>query len=255
MINNLIDESIFVNINEKKVAYITINHPYSSLGEKRVNYFFSALMAFKRDGYLKHFPYGTLPFDVSDFISTHHIFIEKRHNDFKIIMSYKTISNKVCDIHRVLLPITEIFLKNDLAEHRLALDNFTKKDEISYGFGWTISPEISCINTRKLLKELFLSTLFNYYRYKGIQKSTCLGVLTSRTDQFFLNFGYQPLFNETTKEYLKSFSVKEFNDIEAKLLVCDNFSLQARQLGKKYYDLFKKGYDFLEHDVSRKKVA
>jgi hypothetical protein len=245
---------------------VVVDTPYDTLDLPITQQLFSQCAAFKIKSYQTVYPYGVLPVDAYEFISTHHFLCRERGGSYEILMCFKTITLKKCRVHLLRFPAVGLLRSSDAHTHAAVLEELLLKhdrspEKVSYGGSWTIRPEARENPAISILfKELFIAMLVQHERTSGTSERYCYGVLKVKTDSFFANYGYVPLSDGGS--LLPPFNSSALMDDPGVILRCSQFSAEAEQLAEKYQSLWERRLhidaDFVARELAqelKRKVA
>lgn len=228
-----------------RLRIVVLNAPYDTLKEPAARRALGDTLALKLEGYRRVYPYGVLPVDSYDLISTHHLVCEEDRDGFHPIMAYRSVTLERCRIHGLAFPGLAVLRSSGAEKHERVLSGLLEKlacdpSLISYGSSWTISPRIpSGSEMRKILKDLMTAMLVTYEEETGTRERFSCGVPTVKSDRYFEGVGYTRVLDSgETGAPLPPFAQASLVGEEAVLLRCSKFSDAARSLAGRYRELW-----------------
>jgi hypothetical protein len=222
------------------IRIVSLECPYDNWDNAQLTELFNKMVALKLNGYRKEYPYGVLPVDTSDFLSTHYLICNAKGETLTPLMGFKTVSLTRCHLHNVAFPLVSILKTSGATKHE---ELVTKQLEwcqrgggdASYAGSWTIDPE-----TRKnrplvaLLRELTITMLVEHYRQHPAARKYICGSVRFKTDKFLQSLGYSPL--EREGEPLSTFEQASLMGDTALALHCSSYTDAANETAYKYRD-------------------
>lgn len=216
-----------------------IETPYDALtlGSEVQTLFMQALLL-KLNSYKNVYPYGVMPTDTYDFISTHHIVGLRRGEGFRPLMVYRMVTAEKCEAHRVPFPGLLALRGPGGEAHSRVLEERLRAwrergERVSFGSAWAIVPELRADRElREFLKDLMTAMLVHHETESGAKHLLAAGMVGVHTDAYFRDIGYAPLADRGAP--LPPFRHASLMGAEAILMHAEGFNAKARSLAEKH---------------------
>lgn len=226
-----------------KFKIVIIESAYDHWDSKLTQKYFSDAVSLKLRGYKAEYPYGILPVDTTDFISTHHLLCKETDLGLYPLMAYKSITYQKATIHNLPFPILNLAKSIGINKHEEAINNIVLRCEsdglkLSYDSSWTIDPETR--KDRELTQTLrnIMTALHSLYHHNAkTDEIISLGSLRFKMERLFLYWGYNPIALESKP--LDQFIVPSyFNEPVMMFHQTSGFSKQALEDARVYMNLW-----------------
>lgn len=222
---------------------VVLECPYDTWNVPPTQEIFGKMVSMKIGGYQQRHPYGVLPVDTTDFISTHILICEGPGNDLKVLTGYKMISLERCRIHNVQFPMAAIFDAAKAPIHKAAAlaiieDCEANKIPLLYTGSWTFHSSI--IGNREFVRELHpVFEAMYYFAFKdcGFKQIMCGCVPSMRTNTLFEKWGHYRV--QKDGEQLPPVSVPHLQGDQVVLMHLREFSDSVIQNAEKWRSLWQ----------------
>ena len=233
-----------MNSPTENLKLVVLDSPYDAWEDPRTQYFFNKIVGLKLEGYKTKYAYGVLPLDTTDFVCIHHIFCKDTKSGLEPIMGYRSMPLSRCKLFRMTYPAMVLCQTSQAHDHEQAVkkilsDAESRKTEISHDSSWTIKPEFR--KDRVLvadLKGMFEGTNCLYHRDYQIPEITGSGSVRLKTDEYFLNWGYQRLRDEKNQE-LGIFNQATLLDEQIQLFHLKDFSARVLAEAERWISIWE----------------
>lgn len=242
----------------KNLRIVILNAPYDTLKNPEAQSLLGATLALKLDGYRRSYPYGVLPVDSYDFISTHHLVCEEKNGSLIPLMGYRSVTLEAAKVFKMPFPGLAVVRSSGAKRHeavllRLIEEADNAKRPITYGSSWTISPQVTSGSAfRQHMKHLMTTMLVGYELGAGIEERFCCGVPAMKSDRFFQEVGYTRI--EEDGDPLPPFSQASLLGEEAVLLRCRTFSDKALEIADAHHEFWANRIVIDEGTAAREEI-
>ena len=90
--------------NFASLKIVTIEPLYDNWNNFLARDLFGQIVDVKLKGFGAHYPYGVMPIDTSDFISTHHLICQERDGELEVLSAFKTVDLNKAITHNLTFP-------------------------------------------------------------------------------------------------------------------------------------------------------
>lgn len=193
-----------------KYQMIRIPSIYDSIQDTLTQNLFSKIVEFKINGYLKEYPYGTLPLDSADFFASH-LLIKNTEND-KIIIGMKSVTYNKCEIHKTKFPMFGMLESiDDTSKHLSVLKDIITShqinqstDKLAYNGSYTVCPETRANKEEmKTVWEMSQAMMVNHYLEEKTKQVIAICSKQFKIDKVKKNLGWDYFYfdNSALDEY------------------------------------------------------
>lgn len=184
-------------MNELRV--VTIQSPYDSWNDPKVQKLFCQLLSIRLAGYQSEYGAGVFPLDSADFIGTHHTICREEDGFWKPLMGFRSTTHEMSRRHGLGFGGLNLAKCSGTPTHVQAMQGIvdhcqSRSIPIAYIASWTMDPAVRQADPvlRKTLRELFMATAVHAYADTG---ERVIGGCTMRfkMDQWFTRWGFEPV--------------------------------------------------------------
>lgn len=222
----------------KNIRLVILESPYDSWSEPLVANMLRDVIGIKLRGYGKQYPYGVLPVDGADLISTHLVACSiNSEGSLEPLMAFRATSLKKCRQHYINFPGMGLLQQAEAKEHISLLDSIIydldkKKGDLFYCGSLSIDPLQKTGKEQSLFLREILTLMFVELQ-KQNQPSELLagGTVRFKMDNWLDAIGHKPLHNEPI-------SVKHLAGETVRVMHLKEFSFEALRIAKKWRHLW-----------------
>ena len=226
----------------EKLKIVVLESPYDCWNNPFVGNFLKDLLGVKLRGYGKEYPYGVLPFDGADLISTHLAVCRvDQENQLVPLMAFRWTSYNKCKLHYMNFPGMSLLQQANASAHiadleKIIADIEHKTSDICYTSCFTIEPSERTDKNRSLmLRELITLLLFNYQKEMNYSEILAGGTIRFKIDKWLSTIGHMPLNNNPNLGPIK---VKHLAGESVQVMHLKKFSFEAIKIAKKWQHLW-----------------
>ncbi|MCB9091602.1 MAG: hypothetical protein H6621_08790 [Halobacteriovoraceae bacterium] len=222
----------------KSLRIVVLNNACNYFEDKDVRNTFGKFLATKRSGYNKEYMDSALPFDTTDFFSTHLAICQDTKDGLNPICVYKSVPLSLCRKHNVeFCPLT-LIEKGGSSECHASIQTIVKnclkkKTELSYDCSWTVVPEFRKSEHSIMLRELAMALGYWHHHDYNIPEWMTCGILRMKTDKFFFKMGHHAISSKPI------FKHPCLNGEEAVMVHLEKFSRWATDISMGYQNLWE----------------
>jgi hypothetical protein len=227
------------------IRIVVIESPYDSLpGNVSAQALLMRALMMKLGSYRDVYPYGVMPLDTYDYLSTHHLVGLDREGEFQPLMAYRTILSEKCDLHRLPFPALLALRDPTSALHARVLGELLRQwkergERVSFGSSWGIDPALRADRElRDFLKELMTATLVHHETSLGTAHLLGAGMTGVHTDRYFREIGYEVVEHDGFP--LPPFRHASLLGAEALLLHAGSFNARALEIAARYREYWER---------------
>lgn len=222
----------------KNIRLVILESPYDSWTEPLVATTLMDFIGVKLRGYGSQYPYGVLPVDGADLISTHMSVCETQADgSFKPIMAIRWTSMKKCRLHYIGFPGMGLLQQANATEHVTALEkiisDLDKKDgDLFYSGALSIDPSQKKDKAHSIfIRELLTLMYVEYYKQHGNCELMAGGTVRFKIDNWLNSIGHTPL-------HIDPINVKHLAGEVVRVMHLKEFSFEALRIAKKWNHLW-----------------
>ncbi len=222
----------------KNVKIVVLESPYDSWHDSSVGNLLRDLMGVKLRGYGRQYPYGVLPVDGADLISTHLAVCRVEDDGYlRPVMAIRWTSLKKCRLHFMSFPGMSLLQQAAVPEHVSALEriiaDLDKRDtDLFYSGALSIDPLCKTDKEQSLfLRELLTLMYVQYQKQSGFSELMAGGTVRFKIDSWLADIGHEPLHDEPIK-------VKHLAGETVRVMHLREFSFEALKIAKKWKHLW-----------------
>lgn len=223
---------------EKNLRIVVLESPYDSWNEVLVGNLLKDLIGLKLRGYGCAYPYGVLPVDGADLISTH-LAVCRVENDgyLKPLMAMRWTSLKKCRLHNYNFPGLSLLQQAKAPEHIHALEKIItqldiKNADLFYAGSLSIDPlEKTGKEQSIFFRELLTLIYVEYQKQNESSQLLAGGTIRFKMDIWLAAIGHEPL-------HLQPIQVRHLANESVRVMYLTKFSFDALRMAKKWKHLW-----------------
>ena len=215
---------------------------YDIWGDREAENLFRDVIGLKLRGYGKEYPYGVLPVDGNDLISTHMLVCELENGALKPMMGIRWTSLKKCQLHYTTWPGLSLVQQAGAPEHLAAMEKLIasaneRKVDIFYSGALTIEPVNRGNKQRSLaLREILTGMYVGYQREHRFSELLAGGTVRFKIHDWLASLGHKPLALDGRD--LGPINVRHLAGETVQVMHMSEFSFEARRIAKKWEQLW-----------------
>ena len=218
----------------KNIKIVILESPYDCWNEDFVGHFFKDLIGVKLRGYGREHPYGVLPIDAADLISTHlSVCRTEDGGHLTPLMSIRWTSLKKCRLHFLNFPGMSLLQQAQRSEHIQALEKIIadldqRNGDLYYSGALSIDPLWKKDKEQSLFFRELLTTMYvHYQKQSGYAELMAGGTVRFKIDNWLQSIGHSPLHPEPIH-------VKHLAGETVQVMHLKDFSFEALRIAKKW---------------------
>lgn len=229
--------------NTEKIKIVVLESPYDTWSNPQVGNLLMSLIGVKLRGYGHEYPYGVLPVDGADLISSHlAICREEENGTLNPLMAIRWTSMKKCRLHYTSFPGMTLLQQAGAVQHVKALEeiiaNADERDvDLVYSGSLSIDPSQRGNKERSLFfRELLTMMYVRYQREIGFAELMAGGTCRFKIEKWLGSIGHEPL-GLDGKE-LSPIEVKHLAKEKVQIMHLREFSFEAMAIAQKWQHLW-----------------
>ncbi len=229
----------------QSLRFVVLETPYDQWENPIAREMFGRMALLKLNGYRKEYPYGVLPLDATDYVSTHLLICtEEPGGPLKPIAGYKSLTLQRCYIHNLKFPLLNYMSESTAPLHASAVKHILERhqhlgNQLAYNGSWTVDPDIRSDRTFvSQLKELMMGLGVRFCQAYGITTLLGAGAVLNKADKYFRGWGYTPLKGGDGVE-LPAVSLPAFFDRQVQVIHLDQFNESALENAERAKSLWE----------------
>lgn len=233
----------------EKLKIVVLESPYDSWSEPLAANFLKDLIGVKLRAYGGEYPYGVLPVDGADLISTH-IALCRIENDGRLnpLMCNRWTSLKKCRLHYINFPGLSLLQQAGASEHLLAMEKIIseadgRNTDLLYSGGLSIDPLARTTKKENLkeqslfFREILVMMYVNYQREINGSELIAGGTIRFKIDKLTAAVGHVPLMANNVE--LAPVKAKHLAGEIVKIMHLKKFSFEALKTTEKWQYLWE----------------
>lgn len=244
----------------KNLKIVILESPYDCWNNPFVGDFLKDLIGIKLRGYGKEYPYGVIPIDGADLISTHLAVCRTSISQKLIpIMGIRWTSLKKCRLHYHNFPGLSLLQQAGAAEHLNALENIilnidNNGGDLFYSGSLSIDPlERTNKEQSLLIREILTMLYVNYQKERNYPELMAGGTMRFKIEKWLSSLGHLPL--STNEHELNPIRVKHLAGETVKVMHLKKFSFEALKIAQKWQHLWEERLHIQENLITDLKKA
>lgn len=228
----------------EKLKIVVLESPYDCWNNPFVGSLLKDFIGVKLRGYGKEYPYGVLPIDGADLISTHLAVCRILDNgDLRPIMAIRWTSLKKSRLHYINYPGLSLLQQAGASIHVQALEKIIAEADqhnvdLFYSGGLSIDPlERTTKDQSLMLRELLTMMYVNYQKETNYSELMAGGTMRFKIDNWLASLGHNPLLNNNVE--LEPIHVKHLANESVRIMHLKKFSFEALQIARKWQHLWE----------------
>ncbi|HUP57968.1 MAG TPA: hypothetical protein VM598_10985, partial [Bdellovibrionota bacterium] len=226
-----------------KLRVVVLECPYDTWDDPFTRKMFGDMVGLKVNGFKTTYPYGVLPVDSTDLVSTHLMICMQNGDDFELLLAYRSICDRRVRTHALKFPGIALAEAAQAPDHARYFQELLKEAEerrqrVRYCSSYTIKPEVR--QDRALvadLKTYMTGMHMLFHKAYRTDVSLLAGVLKVKTDQYFASWGYQPI-RLGGRELAPIHQASLYGE-EARMMRLEDWSEHARSCAEATRDLWQ----------------
>lgn len=225
---------------------VVLESPYDAWKDPRVGDLFRDLVEFKLKGYGASYPYGVLPVDGADIISTHLTVCREMGSRLKPLMAIRWTSLAKARRHYMNFPGLSLLEQAGAQAHVAALEKIIKFNDVCgvdlyYCGSWSIDPgERGDKERSAFYRDLLTMMYVNYHQQLPPSALMAGGTLRFKIDDYMRWLGHVPLQNSNEGRELEPIHARHLAGETVHVMVLREFSPEARERAKKWEQLWER---------------
>lgn len=213
---------------------------------------FSETLALRFKGYRQYYGTDSIPQDAYDFIGSHLIIAKAENNKLTPKICLRSVTNKQTDLYQKQFPFIEHMFEAHESQIKDECENFiSDKKNICYTNNYTIDPDLAPEEKAALMEMMFGF----YYLYHSEKDVT--NFITATSDKFKvyktrMKQGYRYLNDDSE---FSTFVAPHIMNEKFRAMVMTEFSLESRNLAKKYANFYNEKLDLRQANLEISKKA
>lgn len=223
----------------KNLKIVVLESPYDSWNQPLAGDLLRDLIGTKLRGYGREYPYGVLPVDAADLISTHMSVCRIEPNgSFCPVMAIRWTSLKKSRLHYINFPGLSLVQQANAPDHVGALEKIIsdadrRGTDLFYSGALSIEPSERSSKERSLFfRELLTMMYVNYQKETGYSELMAGGTIRFKVDKLMTFMGHVSLMKNDTE--LGSINVKHLAGEAVKVMHLKKFSFEAIKIARKW---------------------
>lgn len=227
----------------KDLKIVVLESPYDSWTNPLTGDLLRDLIGIKLRGYGREYPYGVLPVDGADLISTHMSVCQVESTGrFRPVMGIRWTSLQKCRLHYIGFPGLSLLQQANAPDHVEALEAIIaeadKRDrDLFYSGALSIEPsERSSKQRSEFFREILTMMYVNYQKETNYSELMAGGTIRFKVDKLMTFMGHVSLM-KNNKE-LGPIKVKHLADEVVKVMHLREFTFEAKKIAKKWQHMW-----------------
>lgn len=227
----------------KNLKIVVLESPYDSWNQPLTGDLLRDLIGVKLRGYGRVYPYGVMPVDGTDLISTHlSVCRVEADGSFRPIMGVRFTSLKKCRLHYTNFPGMSLLQQANASEHVLALEKIiseadARSVDLFYEGSFTIDPlERSSKERSIFFRELLTLMYVSYQKETNYSELMGGGTIRFKMEKWLASLGHVSLMKNNVE--LGPINVKHLAGEAVQVMLLKEFSFEALKIAKKWQHLW-----------------
>lgn len=227
----------------ENLKIVVLESPYDTWNDPITGNLLKDLIGFKLRGYGRLYPYGIMPVDGTDLISTHLLTCRLRADGSLCpIMGVRFTSLKKCRLHYTNFPGMSLVQQANSPEHIEALEKIisevdTRNADLFYEGSFTIDPMERETKERSIFfRELLTLMYVSYQKETNYSELMGGGTIRFKMEKWLASLGHTP-FTKNNIE-LGPIKVKHLAGEQVLVMHLKEFSFEALRITKKWQHLW-----------------
>ncbi|AGH94554.1 hypothetical protein [Pseudobdellovibrio exovorus] len=230
--------------NNEKLKIVVVESPYDTWEDPRVGGFLKDFIGVKLRGYGHEYPYGVMPVDGSDMISTHIALCRVEADESLVpIMAMRWTSLKKARQHFMNFPGMSLLQQAGAPLHQKALAEIIEEvdrqnKDIVYTASLSIEPSERTSKERSLfLREILTMMFVSQQKAMGFPELFAGGTCRFKIEKWLDNCGWKPLQTEN-EENLGPIHIHHLAGELVQVMHLQEFSFWALEISRKWQHLW-----------------
>lgn len=227
----------------ENLKIIVLESPYDSWHDPLTGNLVRDLIGVKLRGYGLEYPYGVLPVDGADLISTHMAVCRiKADSSFVPLMGFRWTSLKKCRLHYINFPGLSLLQQANAPEHVEALEKIISEvdkrgSDLCYTGSLSIEPSERGTKERSLFFREMLTLMFvSYQKDTNFPEMMAGGTIRFKIEKWLSSTGHTSLMKNNIE--LGPIKVKHLAGEPVQVMHLKKFSFEALRITKKWQHMW-----------------
>lgn len=239
----------------ENLKIVVLESPYDSWNEPLVGDLLRDFIGVKLRGYGREYPYGVLPVDAADLISTHMAVCQiEDDGSFCPLMCIRWTSLKKSRLHYMNFPGLSLLQQAGATEHVEALEKIiaeadARNTDLFYSGALSIDPLKKTSKEQSLFfRELLVTIYVNYHRETNYSELMAGGTVRFKIEKLMTFMGHVSLMKNNTE--LGPINVKHLAGERVQVMHLKEFSFEAKKMAKKWQHMWEDRLVIKENFIS-----
>ena len=244
----------------KNLQIVVLESPYDTWDNPLVGDLFRDLIGVKLRGYGREYPYGVLPVDASDLISTHMAVCRKTDGGgYRPLMGFRWTSLQKSRLHHIAYSGLSLLQQANAPDHVEALEKIISDADkrgvdICYTGSLSIEPAERTDKERsRFFRELLTLMFVSYQREDGFSEMMSGGTVRFKMEKWLAMVGHVSLTKSNLE--LGPINVKHLAGELVQVMHLKEFSFVAKKIAKKWQHLWDERLVIKSSPNARRKTA
>lgn len=227
----------------ENLKIVVLESPYDSWNDPITGNLLKDLIGVKLRGYSSEYPYGVLPVDGADLISTHICVCRiKDDGSFVPLMGFRWTSLKKCRLHYMNFPGLSLLQQANAPDHIAALEKIIseidkRNSDLCYTGSLTIEPLERNTKERSIFFREMLTLMFvSYQKDTNFPEMMAGGTIRFKIEKWLSSTGHAPLMKNSIE--LGPINVKHLAGEQVLVMHLKEFSFEALKIAKKWQHMW-----------------
>ncbi len=227
----------------KNLKIVVLESPYDSWDHPLAGDLLRDLIGTKLRGYGREYPYGVLPVDASDLISTHMaVCREEGNGNYRPLMGFRWTSLQKSRLHHITYSGLSLLQQANAPDHVDALEKIISEvdkrgTDLCYTGSLSIEPsERTDKEKSQFFRELLTLMFVSYQKENGFCEMMSGGTLRFKMEKWLALVGHTSLMKNNVE--LGPIKVKHLAGEMVQVMHLNEFSFEAKKVAKKWQYLW-----------------
>lgn len=228
----------------EKLKIVILESPYDTWANPQVGNLLRDFIGVKLKGYGNEYPYGVLPVDGADLISTHlAVCREEDGGVLRPLMAIRWTSMKKCRLHYTGFPGMTLLQQAGASDHVKALEEVigeldTRGGDLIYSGSLSMDPAERTSKERShMLRELLTTMYVRYQKQIGFPELMAGGTCRFKIEKWLESIGHGPLIWKNKP--LGPIQVRHLAQEQVQVMHLQEFSFEALRIAQKWQHLWE----------------
>ena len=228
----------------EKLKIVVLESPYDCWDDPLTRNLLRDLIGVKLRGYGREYPYGVLPVDGADLISTHMSICRIEHDGtLRPLMGIRWTSLKKCRLHYINFPGRSLLQQANAPDHAQALEKIIAEVEkqgkdLFYSGALSIDPlERNSKERSNFFRELLTLMYVRYQKETNFSELMAGGTMRFKIEKWLATLGHVSLMKNDVE--LGPINVNHLAGEQVQVMHLKNFSFEALRIAKKWEHMWE----------------